>query len=171
MNGFRRLLPRGYRLADWLMACAAPLCLLWLLEGFSRGDAGSVPVWAVSQPGLFAINYALYAAPCLLLCLVPSRRVRLCLSLIHISPVSVRLVFHPISVSGETSYNNYQPVLLVGDDAQRVLDKMADSTAVSYTHLLGALGWALPWRALLSAAAGGALWALSARKGRKVHAG
>ena len=37
--------------------------------------------------------------------------------------------------------------------------------------LLGALGWALPWRALLSAAAGGALWALSARKGRKVHAG
>jgi len=37
--------------------------------------------------------------------------------------------------------------------------------------LLGALGWALPWRALLSAAAGGALWALSARKGRKVYAG
>lgn len=33
--------------------------------------------------------------------------------------------------------------------------------------LLGALGWALPWRALLSAAAGGALWALSAgREGR-----
>ena len=47
------------------------------------------------------------------------------------APVSVRLVFHPISVSGETSYNNYQPVLLAGDDAQRVLDKMADSTGVT----------------------------------------
>ena len=38
-------------------------------------------------------------------------------------------------------------------------------------ELLDALGWALPWRALLSAAAGGALWALSARKGREAHAG
>ncbi|MCI6040632.1 MAG: hypothetical protein MR742_08970 [Clostridiales bacterium] len=37
--------------------------------------------------------------------------------------------------------------------------------------LLGALGWALPWRALLSAAVGGMLWVLSARAGRKVHAG
>ena len=46
-------------------------------------------------------------------------------------PVSVRLVFHPISVSGETAYNNYQPVLLTGDDAQRVLEKMADSTGVA----------------------------------------
>ena len=78
MNGLRRLMPRGYRLADWLMAWLAPLCLLWLLEGFSRGDAGSVSSWAVSQPLLFGMNYALYAAPCLLLCLIPSRRARLC---------------------------------------------------------------------------------------------
>ena len=46
-------------------------------------------------------------------------------------PDGVRLVFHPISVSGETGYNNYQPVLLTGDDAQRVLEKMADSTGVT----------------------------------------
>ena len=59
MNGLRRLMPRGYRLADWLMAWLAPLCLLWLLEGFSRGDAGSVSSWAVSQPLLFGMNYAL----------------------------------------------------------------------------------------------------------------
>lgn len=78
MNGLRRLLPRGYRFADWLMACAAPLCLLWLLEGFSRGDAGSVLAWGVSQPLLFAVNYVLYAAPCLLICGIPSRRARLC---------------------------------------------------------------------------------------------
>ena len=78
MNGLRRLLPRGYRLADWLMAWVSPLCLLWLLEGFSRGSVGSVPAWAVSQPLLFGMNYALYAAPCLLMCLIPSRRARLC---------------------------------------------------------------------------------------------
>lgn len=78
MNGLRRLLPRGYRLADWLMAWFAPLCLLWLLEGFSRGSVGSVPAWAVSQLLLFGMNYALYAAPCLLMCLIPSRRARLC---------------------------------------------------------------------------------------------
>ena len=78
MNGLRRLLPRGYRLADWLMAWVSPLCLLWLLEGFSRGSVGSVPAWAVSKPLLFGMNYALYAAPCLLMCLISSRRARLC---------------------------------------------------------------------------------------------
>lgn len=63
------------------------------------------------------------------------------------APVSVRLVFHPISVSGETSYNNYQPVLLAGDDARRVLDKMADSTGVTppaYEEGLGAETEAFP---------------------------
>ena len=45
-------------------------------------------------------------------------------------PDGVRLVFHPISVSGETGYNNYQPVLLSGEDAQRVLEKMEASTGV-----------------------------------------
>lgn len=43
---------------------------------------------------------------------------------------SVRLVFRPISVSGTRNVNNYQPVLLTGEDAQRVLDKMALSTGV-----------------------------------------
>ena len=38
-------------------------------------------------------------------------------------------------------------------------------------ELLDALGWALPWRALLSAAAGGALWAQAARRQRRMHAG
>lgn len=77
MRGFRRLLPRGYGLSDWLMAWVGPLCLLGLLEGFSRGDASSVLSWAASHPLLFCMNYALCAAPCLLLCLIPSRRARL----------------------------------------------------------------------------------------------
>ena len=38
-------------------------------------------------------------------------------------------------------------------------------------ELLNALGWALPWRALLSAAAGGVLWAQAARRQRRMHAG
>ena len=38
-------------------------------------------------------------------------------------------------------------------------------------ELLDALGWALPWRALLSAAAGGVLWAQAARRQRRMHAG
>lgn len=76
MKKAQRMLPQGYRLADWLLTGAAPLGLIWLLEGFSRGSAGAVPAWAYAQPGLFLMNYALYAAPCLLLCLFPSRRVR-----------------------------------------------------------------------------------------------
>ena len=39
--------------------------------------------------------------------------------------------FYPISVSGETGYNDYSPVLLEGKDAERVLKKMEESTGVS----------------------------------------
>ena len=41
---------------------------------------------------------------------------------------SADLHFYPISVSGADNYNDYSPVLLSGDDAQRVLDKMKAST-------------------------------------------
>ena len=43
----------------------------------------------------------------------------------------ITLRFYPISVSGETGWNDYSPVLLSGADAERVLRKMADSTGVS----------------------------------------
>lgn len=43
---------------------------------------------------------------------------------------SMRLIFRPIGVSGSAEANNYQPVLLTGEDAQRVLDKMESSTGV-----------------------------------------
>lgn len=60
-------------------------------------------------------------------------------------PFSVRLVFYPISVSGETSYNNYQPVLLTGGDAQRVLDKMEASTGVPVPACVEDGGAATEW--------------------------
>lgn len=76
MKRLWRLTPRGYGPADWLLAFVGPLGLLWALEGFSRGDAGAVAVWAAQQPGLFLANYALYLGVGLLLCMLPARRAR-----------------------------------------------------------------------------------------------
>ena len=41
------------------------------------------------------------------------------------------LHFYPISVSGEANFNDYSPVLLTGEDAERVLRKMEQSTGMS----------------------------------------
>lgn len=60
-------------------------------------------------------------------------------------PDGVRLVFHPISVSGETGYNNYQPVLLSGEDAQRVLEKMEASTGVTMPAYVEGEGATTAW--------------------------
>ena len=43
----------------------------------------------------------------------------------------ITLHFYPLSVSGEEHYNDYSPVLLSGEDAERVLRKMETSTGVS----------------------------------------
>lgn len=43
----------------------------------------------------------------------------------------ITLHFYPISITGKKSYNDYQPALLSGDDAARVLKKMEDSTGVA----------------------------------------
>ena len=43
----------------------------------------------------------------------------------------ILLRFFPISVSGDSGYNDYSPVLLSGADAERVLQKMEASTGVS----------------------------------------
>ena len=42
----------------------------------------------------------------------------------------ITLRFYPISVSGEDRYNDFSPVLLSGDDAERVLRKMEQSTGL-----------------------------------------
>lgn len=44
---------------------------------------------------------------------------------------AITLHFYPISVSGESGRNDYSPVLLEGADAERVLEKMEESTGVS----------------------------------------
>ena len=43
---------------------------------------------------------------------------------------AVTLHFYPVSVSGEANYNDYSPVLLSGEDAERVLRKMEASTGL-----------------------------------------
>ena len=43
----------------------------------------------------------------------------------------ITLRFYPISVSGEAGWNDYSPVLLSGEDAERVLRKMEASTGMS----------------------------------------
>ena len=40
----------------------------------------------------------------------------------------IRLTFHPISITSDRRHNNYSPCLLAGDDAERVLRKMREST-------------------------------------------
>ena len=40
----------------------------------------------------------------------------------------IDLHFHPLSITSDSHYNNYSPCLLTGNDAERVLKKMRDST-------------------------------------------
>ena len=42
----------------------------------------------------------------------------------------ITLRFYPISVSGEAAFNDYSPVLLSGENAERVLRKMETSTGI-----------------------------------------
>lgn len=41
---------------------------------------------------------------------------------------SVRLVFHPIQISGQQGFNDYRPVLLSGGEARRVIERLEKST-------------------------------------------
>ena len=43
----------------------------------------------------------------------------------------IDLHFHPISISSDTHYNNYSPRFLAGEDAERVLKKLEDSTGTA----------------------------------------
>lgn len=71
-----RLLPERLSAADALLLLAAPTAILWLFEGFSRGSALEPLTWAVSEPRLFALNWLLFFAPCLILCVFRGRRTR-----------------------------------------------------------------------------------------------
>lgn len=43
---------------------------------------------------------------------------------------AVRLRFYPISITSDPRYNNYSPMFLTGEDAERVFRKMRESTGV-----------------------------------------
>lgn len=57
--------------------------------------------------------------------------VRAELSFLEGELTGISLRFFPLSVSGESRYNDYSPVLLEGADAERVLKKMEESTGIS----------------------------------------
>ena len=57
--------------------------------------------------------------------------VRAELSFLEGELTGISLRFFPLSVSGESRYNDYSPVLLEGVDAERVLKKMEESTGIS----------------------------------------
>ncbi len=44
------------------------------------------------------------------------------------APQSVRLIFHPISISGQKGFNDYRPVLLSSDEALDVIRRLEEST-------------------------------------------
>ncbi len=63
--------------------------------------------------------------------------------------VSEQLTLWPISLSGSGSRNDYQPRLLTGEDAQRVLDKMQATSTVTLTPFVNGAGAVQPeidWR-------------------------
>ena len=64
------------------------------------------------------------------------------LAFAHGEPIGRSLRLYPISVSGSDARNDYQPHLLSGEDAERVLDKMRRMSDVEigpYTEETGAL--------------------------------
>ena len=56
--------------------------------------------------------------------------VQACFSFQEAELTGLRLRFCPISITSDERYNNYSPIFLNGSDAERVLRKMRDSTAV-----------------------------------------
>lgn len=54
--------------------------------------------------------------------------------------LGVQLTLHPISVSGESRYNNYRPVLLGGDDADRVMEKLQSTSTVTLAPYQAGIG-------------------------------
>ncbi|MDD3214243.1 MAG: hypothetical protein PHY64_11245, partial [Eubacteriales bacterium] len=51
----------------------------------------------------------------------------------------------PVSVSGSDRRNDYQPALLTGKDAQRVIEKMQATSAFTLSPYADGLGAIQPW--------------------------
>lgn len=76
-----RLLPERFGLGDAALTFFAPLLLLWLLEGFSRGGAVEALAWAARAPRMACVNYGLFLGLCLLIGAARSYRARTMITL------------------------------------------------------------------------------------------
>ncbi len=59
-------------------------------------------------------------------------------------PQAMQLSLFPIRISGENRYNNYQPILLSGTEAQRVIEKMQQTSAIELAPCQEGIGAVQP---------------------------
>jgi len=59
-------------------------------------------------------------------------------------PNTMKLALYPIRISGEKRNNNFQPVLLEGEDAERVMEKLKKSSSIELTPYVEGQGAVQP---------------------------
>jgi len=58
--------------------------------------------------------------------------------------MGTQITLWPICISGEKNSNDYQPALLTGEDAQRVMDKMQATSGITLAPFVNGLGAVQP---------------------------
>ncbi len=77
------------------------------------------------------------------------------------------LTLHPIRISGEKRYNDYRPVLLAGEEARRVIERMQDSSAVELAPFVEGKGAVQPKITYDPKEGEKSLWQIPREKSRK----